>query len=522
MLVLLSRLNPYLQCVRMLNRETIMKLSNVKLTKAIVTTLYAAIAACCAHAATAASADLELYLDTETKQIFAEPGTNRVRIGSFRPVDEAEAESVVVQPVAAESGAPAARLAEIETKLEEQSQLLTTVQQGNTRSRWAESLQLRGYLQTRYTEMLSGDEGVNLWSDRSVGDENSLGDADKNYLIRRARLVIQGDIGERLSIYLQPDFASTAGTTGHVLQMRDAYGDFYIDKGRVHRLRVGQSKVPYGFENLQSSSNRLTLDRNDAFNSSVKDERDLGVFYYYTPAEVQARFAEINSAGLKHSGNYGMFGLGLYNGQGANRGDRNDNQHVVARVSYPWKFADGQFFEAGVQAYSGKYAPAVGAYRSANNTSVTPIIPGQDTFGFDDERVGVSAIWYPQPFGVQAEWNWGKGPQLDLATNTIKEEDLEGGYIQAMYMTTNELGTFIPFVKWQYYDGANKAETNAPANDVNDLELGVEWQIAREVELAAVYHMMDRTNLVTGNRAGRIDYQNFDTDAIRLQLQYNY
>jgi phosphate-selective porin len=32
------------------------------------------------------------------------------------------------------------------------------------------------------------------------------------------------------------------------------------------RLRVGQSKVPFGFENLQSSQNRLTLDRNDALN----------------------------------------------------------------------------------------------------------------------------------------------------------------------------------------------------------------------------------------------------------------
>jgi uncharacterized protein involved in high-affinity Fe2+ transport len=506
----------------MLYRETIMKLSNMKLPKVLVTTLYAAITACCAHAASAASNDLELYMDTETKQIFAEPGANRVRIGSFRAVDETAAESVVVQPVTSEPAPPATRLAEIETKLEEQSQLLATVQQGNTRSRWAETLQVRGYVQTRYTEMLSGDEGVNLWSDRSVGDENSLGDADKNYLIRRARLVVQGDIGERLSIYLQPDFASSAGTTGNVLQMRDVYGDFYFDKGRVHRLRVGQSKVPYGFENMQSSSNRLSLDRNDAFNSAVKDERDLGVFYYYTPADVQARFAEINSAGLKPTGNYGLFGLGLYNGQGANRGDRNDNQHVVARLSYPWKFSDGQFFEAGVQAYSGKYLPAVAAYRAANNTSLTPIIDGQHEFGFDDERVGISAIWYPQPFGVQAEWNWGTSPQLNLATNTINEEDLEGGYIQAMYMTTNELGTFIPFVKWQYYNGANKGETNAPENDVNDMELGVEWQIAREVELSAVYHMMDRTNLVTGNRAGRIDYRNFEADALRLQLQYNY
>jgi phosphate-selective porin len=370
--------------------------------------------------------------------------------------------------------------------------------------------------------MLGGDEGINLWSDRSVGDRNSLGDADKSYLIRRARLIFQGDVGERLSFYVQPDFASSAGTTGNVAQMRDAYGDVYLTTDRVHRLRIGQSKVPFGWENLQSSSNRLALDRADALNSAVRDERDLGMFYYFTPPDVQSLFNEINAKGLKHSGNYGLFGLGAYNGQGANRGDRNDNLHVVARFSYPWKFADGQFFEAGVQAYRGKYAPSTGAYRGVGDISLTPGVADEDEFGFDDERIGVSAIWYPQPFGVQAEWNWGTTPGLDLATNSILEQDLEGGYVQVMFKFDNALGSFLPFVKWQYFDGFNKAETNAPGNDVNDVELGVEWQIATELELAAVYHRMKRNNLVTGNRAGRLDYEHFDAEALRLQVQFNF
>ncbi|HWK48686.1 MAG TPA: hypothetical protein VNR40_02315, partial [Steroidobacter sp.] len=63
---------------------------------------------------------------------------------------------------------------------------------------------------------------------------------------------------------------------------------------------------------------------------------------------------------------------------------------------------------------------------------------------------------------------------------------------------------------------------NAPTNEVNDLEIGVEWQIAAPLELAAVYHRMNRTNLVTGNRAGRLDYQNFTAEALRLQLQMNF
>ncbi len=55
----------------------------------------------------------------------------------------------------------------------------------------------------------------------------------------------------------------------------------------------------------------------------------------------------------------------------------------------------------------------------------------------------MSAIWYPQPFGIQAEWNWGTTPDLDLATNSIVDTDLAGGYVQAMYQIEHRFGTFL-------------------------------------------------------------------------------
>jgi len=403
------------------------------------------------------------------------------------------------------------------------------------------AVNIRGYLQLRNTTMLGGDEGINLFSDRSVGDDRSNGDQDKNFLIRRARVVIYGDIGERLFYYIQPDFASTpsgsTNTGGNFAQLRDAYGDLKLTKDNVHRIRVGQSKVPYGFENLQSSQNRLALDRADALNSAVKDERDLGAFYYYTPLETQALFKEIGKLGLKHSGDYGQFGFGFYNGQGANNRERNDNYHMVARYTHPWKTESGQIYEAGIQAYTGDYVPvSTGAYRRRNPTtgviaSATPTSAAYGSNGFKDDRVGVSFMMYPQPFGLQAEWNWGKTPGLDIADNQIQEKSLTGGYIQAMYKIDNVNfldwnTTLIPFVKWQYFDGYNKAESNAAQNHVNDWEIGAEWQLAPEVELVAYYHKMKRTNLVTGVQTAefpdRADYETFDADALRVQLQYNF
>jgi len=433
---------------------------------------------------------------------------------------------------------------------EEEGELLTKgranevdTQKNKEKKHWTSKVNVRGYVQVRNTSMLGGDEGVNLWSDRSVGDDRSLNDQDKNFLIRRARVILFGDIGERLSYYIQPDFASSVGGTsnsnssgaGNFAQLRDAYGDVYITKDRVHRIRVGQSKVPYGFENLQSSSNRLALDRADAMNSAVRDERDLGAFYYYTPESTQALFEEINKAGLKHTGNYGQIGVGVYNGQGANARDRNDNLHVVARATYPWKTDSGQIYEVGVQGYHGNYVSTTGSYRrqTAPGTfvSAAPTVDATERRnGLTDERVGVSLMMYPQPFGLQAEWNWGTTPGLDTATNTIKEQNLQGGYVQAMYKIDNvkvfdNTTTLIPFVKWQYFDGFSKAETNSPENHVNDWEIGAEWQIAPEVELTAYYHKMKRSNLVTGASATTIaqtDYETFDAEALRVQLQYNF
>jgi phosphate-selective porin len=303
---------------------------------------------------------------------------------------------------------------------------------------------------------------------------------------------------------------------------------------------VGQSKVPYGFENLQSSQNRLSLDRVDAMNSAVRDERDLGAFYYYTPENVQALFKEIQDAGLKHSGNYGMLALGVYNGQGANARDQNDNLHVVGRATYPWKTESGQIYEMGIQAYHGEYVPVTARYNATGGsgisssdptrgltTGVTRLANVSTSNGIRDERVGVSFMMYPQPFGLESEWNMGHTPGLDTETNRVEEKNLRGGYIQAMYKIDNfnfiyNNTTLIPFLKWQYFDGYNKAETNAPRNQVNDYELGFEWQIAPEVELVAEYHRMHRNNLVTGNTANRVDYERFQANVLRLQLQYNY
>lgn len=465
-------------------------------------------------ATTAFGANIKLYTDSTTGEIFATPGKNRVLLGEFAPVTKEQKQGYTEKPHSAKSSDVNKERAS-DLALQTQPKLQVLDQEGMSegalsqmKPHWADKIKLKGYMQFRKSFFLDAPEqDYTLWSDKSVNQGND------GFLIRRARLIVAGNVGDHLGIYIQPDFASEEKNLG---QLRDFYGDIYIDKTQEHRVRVGQSKIPFGFENMQSSSKRFALDRNDAINSAARDERDVGAFYYYTPRHVQELFRAIDAKRLRGTGNYGMFGLGAYNGQGANKPEANSNLHAISRLTYPMQLESGQFMEFGVQGYMGKYKPFNG------DASVINQLPES---GIADERLGLSAMIYPQPFGLQAEWNWGVTPGYDEAKGVIEKKSLDGGYVQAMYMWDDLLkagDTFTAFAKWQYFDGYSKAEQNAPRNEVNDVELGAEWYPAKELRIQTIMHFMNRQDLTIKDPLDAAFGERFHGSVFRVQAQVNY
>ena len=371
------------------------------------------------------------------------------------------------------------------------------IQQTPTTKKWYEKLSIRGYTQMRYN-YITDDKKLTSPYDSSIGN-------DKGFLFRRVRLVISGDITDWLSIYIQPDFGSSAGTgNNNFAQLRDAYTDIFLtflNKEKEYRIRAGQSKVPFGFENLQSSQQRLALDRSDGINTAAPNERDIGLFFYYTPTETRKLFRSLLDKGLKGSGDYGMLGVGVYNGQTMNISEANDNKHVVLHSTYPFELPYGQIVQVGVD-----------AYRGAINVPVSTGVAIPNGGNILDERIGTHFVLYPQPFGLQAEWNWGRGPELNAAGTAVREADLQGGYVQAMYKWDN----VIPYVRWQQYAGGKKNRINSPFNVVRETELGVEYQINRALELTVAYAWMKRTDPTAA------PYAIHDGQLVRFQLQWNY
>jgi hypothetical protein len=431
----------------------------------------------------------------------------------------------------------------VQLKAEEEKRLARQLEESRgvgdvpVRERWYEKINIRGYAQLRYNHTIDNDL-LRSNQDRSISGNNE-------FFLRRARLVLSGQPFERVFVYIQPEFAGAVDGTEQVAVLRDFYADLFLTDSKEWRVRLGLSKIPFGFENMQSSQVRLGLDRGDAIESGLINQRDLGILLYYTPSPVRERFRRLVESGLKGSGDYGMLGIGVFNGQGVNQRDQNKDKHMVFHAMYPFEFPNGQILEVGMDAYRGQF-----------NVSTTPVVPlnialsnGQafsprvtNDGNYLDERIAWHVVLFPQPFGFQAEYMIGRGPELNAERTDIVLGNVHGGYLQAFYRYQCEkfCQSIFPFFRVQEYFGGRKAEPNSPRNSVREWELGLEYQLNRAFEFTVSYSWTQRNTpdsgfLPDGNPPGQCavpasgfgpclqtPYQLQTGNLLRFQLQWNF
>ncbi len=400
--------------------------------------------------------------------------------------------------------------AQIDASGQDTTVVTLPVPKQENKKKWYETFSLRGYAQIRYNRLLETNKDLKCdQCDKSIGDNGGI-------FFRRARLTLSGNVHDRFFIYIQADAATNAATNAtsaglNYLQLRDFYGDLFLNNVKTFKLRLGLSKVPFGFDVLQSSQNRLAFDRSDPINSAAYNERDMGAFLYYTPRKIQERFKKLQNARFKGTGDYGIFGIGVYNGQTANRLSANDDLHSVVRATYPFAIKS-QIVEVSAQAYSGYYgineivSPGVTTPRADNNVL--------------DQRVAASLIIYPKPIGFQAEYNWGEGPAFTIdapGVYSIRRRHLEGGYAQLSGAFTIKKMLLQPYVRYQYYTGGKKTEADARYHQVRETEIGCEWQPMNFMEVTVAYMISDR---VFEDSKSPVNHQY--GNLLRLQVQLNY
>jgi hypothetical protein len=367
---------------------------------------------------------------------------------------------------------------------------------------WHERVSLRGYTQVRYNRLFENNESlVCPQCDRSLGRNGGI-------FLRRARVSIVAQPSDRVQLVVQPDFTAEASeTNGGIAQVRDAYAELALDAAHTTRLRLGQTNVPFGFENLLSSARRAPFDRADALNSAAPTERDLGAFLFWSPRVARARYLALAAGAGKGTGDFGVVAFGAYNGQTANRPEQGGNLHTALRLAYPFAVGGGQVVEAAVQGYRGRYI-VVASQRTAGTGGSAE---------FRDRRAAASLVLHPRPVGLQAEWTIGVGPEADPDARTISERHLQGGYVQAMVRTQLGGHALTPYVRAQRYDGGKKFELDARGYRVREIEAGTEWALTSDLEFTAAYMAATRTtrdlaspnNRQQGHRA-------------RLQAQFSF
>ncbi len=385
----------------------------------------------------------------------------------------------------------------------------TAISTKTDEKKWYDKMRFSGYAQFRYNRLLESNPNLRCdQCDRSWGENNS-------FSFRRARLIYQGQVHPRVFAYIQFDYASSIrirsdkSENNHYLQVRDAYFDLGLDDKNEFRIRFGQSKVPYGFENMQSSSNRLPLDRSDALNSAVPNERDFGAFFMWAPEEIRKLQRDtLATNGNKGMGDYGVFTIGVYNGQTANKPELNNQVHAVAKLSYPFRIAN-QIIEPGVMAYSGRFVI------SPDNISSGVGITNDNEF--DDERLAFGMMIQPKPLGILAEYTIGKGPEYNSTLDSIMNQNLKGEFVTISYRKEIKGQVFQPYLRIQNYDGGKKMERDARSYEVNEWEAGIEWIPVRNFELTAAFLQSKRQysdkSTPNYNESGHL---------LRIQCQFNY
>ena len=442
-------------------------------------------------------------------------GTPRAQMNAPRPLESTSMEDVLLEKGVITVDDWIRIKAEEERKQNERS----VVAEFTGSPRWYERITMFGYGMFRYN--LVNNANFRTYHDASVGSVN--GGAQPGFFFRRIRWVVTGQVSDHVSFFIQPDLATVSTASGftntHVLTMRDAYGDWNFDKEKEYRLRVGLQRVPCSFDNWQASRVRMAIDRADGTNSCANSERDMGIAFMWTPKIAQQRYKQMLDY-MYGPGDYGVFNITVYNGQGLNQLELNNDKHVGMRLSWPWELPGGRLMETGMNVMRGQFTvnrgtPAAGTAIWSNFDA------GHQSGKYLDERLNFYIYYPPQPWGFIAEYALGRGPRR-ASNGVIEESSLYGGYVQAHYQWKySDIGLANFYSRWQEYHGGLKFQAGAPDDRMKEVETGIAWQPDPQWEFTVAYTFAQRLNVFNGTPAtATVPGQQIDVYAniIRFQL----
>ena len=316
---------------------------------------------------------MDLYVDTKTKQIYAEPGHNRVLMGSFEKVSETKPQS---EPLATKAEVTAIKQ-ELELKNNEIKALSEFAAEANGPESAHLSLKDGIHMSTKDGNFTAGING-RMQIDSQI-NEQTLPNAYQGIYasptgvpvtlnngagLRRARLGIEGTFFKKTDYKFEYDF--TRGNGLNAGGITDAYIRYNFTK--PFSVKVGAFKEPFSLE--EATSNRYTtfIERNMAVNTFVDNlntyKVGIGANYAVDRWQIGSSFQTEGVGGYNNAYGSnsltGSTGSAVNTNGGVNRngGGGDTSWEFNTRVSgTPWMSSKTKFLHVGTS----------GSYISINN-----------------------------------------------------------------------------------------------------------------------------------------------------------
>jgi len=300
-------------------------------------------------------------------------------------------------------------------------------------------------------------------------------DLTDKFVVRRARIGLQGTFYKYFDFFVEADF----GQGGAVLT--DGYLDIHY--WPEFRLRAGQFKVPFSYEELFSDNNLDFVERSVA--DSLTPKRDIGAMLH------GSLFGGIVS-----------YAGGIFNGSGQNTADTNDSKDLAGRlVAYPFKQSELTLLR------NLHLGADVAWGDEGSGQSLQGLTDGQFVFfpriptRGDRLRYSGEVAYYTGPFTLYGEYIQSQEERKGIGTGA----DLfgRGWYVTTTYVLTGETkvpGQTVVPTRWAMPVGPDRgwgawelavrfAQLDFRANDptvksnrVNALTLGVNWYLTPNVK----------------------------------------
>lgn len=234
-----------------------------------------------------------------------------------------------------------------------------------------------------------------------------------------------------------------------------------------HHLRIGQAKVPFGWELFRSSRTITTIERSDVSRSFF--QRDIGV-------------------GAFGKGERYEYGAGVYLGEGLNEGERNAGKDMAGRFVY--EVAPG--LRLGLSGY-------VGTTQLDNSRQELP-----------ERRFGTELHYRKGPWLLEGEYIYGNGINLF----SRRDSESRGFYLHNIVTLDEPLDLVLSYDRFdpdlRLHDNSG---SNNRTNDRDRILVGLNYYLSRD----PVHRFMLNYEI-----RRELEGPSVSSNGVRLRYQYSW